>query len=172
MEGPLMDRARPTRGFTLIEMLVVVVVVGVLASVVVVGFVGADKEQELKTEARRLALLIELARDEALQRNEEWGVFVEPDSYTFAIYDPALGKWSEQEDRRFRERQIDNMTLAIKAEKLVIPGQVEGQSIPQIVIFSSGEQTPFEIVLAPEWQTRAWRIESDGVSTTAIERGE
>ena len=64
------------------------------------------------------------------------------------------------------------MTLAIKADKLVIPGQVEGQSIPQIVIFSSGEQTPFEIVLAPEWQTRTWRIESDGVSTTAIERGE
>ncbi len=136
------------------------------------GFVGADKEQELKTEARRLALLIELARDEALQRNEEWGVFVEPDRYGFAVYDATLGRWTDQEGGRFRERQIENMSLAIKAEKLVIPGQVEGQSIPQIVIFSSGEQTPFEIVLAPAWKTRAWRIESDGVSTTAIERGE
>ncbi len=159
-------------GFTLIEMLVVVVVVGVLAGMVVLGFVGADKEQELKTEARRMALLIELARDEALQRNEEWGVFVEDDPYGFAIYDDARGRWTAHEGGRFRERQIDNMTLQIKADKLVIPGQVEGQSIPQIIIFSSGEQTPFEIVLEPAWETRDWRIESDGVSTTAIERGE
>lgn len=160
------------RGFTLIEMLVVVVVVGVLAGMVVVGFVGADKEQELKTEARRIALLIELARDEALQRNEEWGVYVEPERYGFAIYDDVRGRWTEHEGGRFRERQIDNMTLQIKADKLVIPGQVAGQSIPQIIIFSSGEQTPFEIVLDPAWETRAWLIESDGVSRTAIERRE
>ncbi len=168
MEAP----ASRTRGFTLIEMLVVIVMVGVLAGVVVLGFVGADKEQELKTEARRLALLIELARDEALQRNEEWGVYVERDGYGFAVYDDTRGRWAEHEVGRFRSRSIDNMTLAIRADKLIIPGQVEGQAIPQIVIFSSGEQTPFEIALEPTWETRAWRIESDGVSTTAIERSE
>ncbi len=47
--------ARQPRGFTLIEMLVVVVIIGILASTVVLGFVGSDREQNLRTEAERLA---------------------------------------------------------------------------------------------------------------------
>ncbi len=60
-------------------MLVVVVIVGMLASTVALGFVGSDREQNLRTEAERLAELIEMARSEAVQRNEEWGLTVQPD---------------------------------------------------------------------------------------------
>ena len=62
-------------------MLVVVVIIGILASTVVLGFVGSDREQNLRTEAERLAALIEMARSEAVQRNEEWGVAIDATGY-------------------------------------------------------------------------------------------
>lgn len=158
-------------GFTLIELLVVVTIIGVLASVVVLGFVGADRERELKTEAQRLALLIELARDEALQRNEEWGVYIADDHYGFGVYDDRKQTWSEHEDGRFRRRAVEHMRLAIKVDALVPPGQEELKGVPQIIIFSSGEQTPFEITLKPDWESRPWLVASDGVARTGLERG-
>lgn len=161
---------RARAGFTLIELLVVIVVVGVLAGVVVVGFVGADKERELQTEARRLALLIELARDEALQRNEEWGVYIDEDGYGFAVYEENRQRWTEQERGRFRGRTVQQMRLAVTVDELVPPGQEDVESFPQIIIFSSGEQTPFTIEVTPTWDAPAWRVHSDGVSRTALER--
>ena len=61
-------------------MVVVIIIVSILASVVGLNFMGADRERELQTEAERIALLIELARNEAVQRNES----IEIDSF-----DPA-----------------------------------------------------------------------------------
>ena len=34
------------------------------------------------------------------------------------------------------------------------------EQLPQIIIFSSGEQTPFSIELTPGWDTEPWLIES------------
>ncbi len=86
-------------GFTLIEMLVVVVIIGILASTVVLGFVGSDREQNLRTEAERLAALIEMARSEAVQRNEEWGVAINATGYQFLVFNPLKHSWVEQKRR-------------------------------------------------------------------------
>ena len=75
------------RGFTPFELLVVLVIVGVLAGVVVLGFVGADRERNLQTEALRLAALVELARTEATMRNSRMGLFVDGTEYAFATFD-------------------------------------------------------------------------------------
>jgi len=162
---------RAARGFTLVEMLVVVVIVAVLASTVVLGFVGADREQNLRTEAERLSVLIELARGESLQRNEEWGVRVARDGYGFKVYSPARARWEDVEDRPFQPRTLDLATLSVKIEAIELPDAGEGKDVPAIVILSSGEQTPFEIELIPTWQTQSWIVTSDGLSRTEARRG-
>ncbi len=32
-----------------------------------------------------------------------------------------------------------------------------------IIMFSSGEQTPFEIEITPQWKSIPWRVKSDGL---------
>jgi type II secretion system protein H len=59
------EPAFPTRGFTLVEVLVVVLIVGLLVSVVAVRLTSGTR-QSLHDEALRLAALLAHARDEAI----------------------------------------------------------------------------------------------------------
>jgi general secretion pathway protein H len=162
---------RRQHGFTLIETLVVVVIIGVLASTVVLNFVGSDRERNLRTEAERLAALIELARIESLQRNEEWGVAIARDGYAFRVFVPERAVWKAVEERPFQARTVDLATLSAKVEAWQIKDERAQKDVPAIVILSSGEQTPFEIELVPQWQSPSWIVASDGLSTTEARRG-
>ena len=75
------------RRFTLVEILIVTVIVAVMVATVVAGYSGADREQTAKVEARRLGQMLEYIRQQAVLRNEEWGIYVEIDGYSFVSYD-------------------------------------------------------------------------------------
>ena len=169
--------SRSQRGFTLIEVLVVVVIIAVLMGVIVAGFVGADKEQSFRGFAERMALRVEMARDRAIQTNHEWGVFVEPESIRFAEFDPVTGEWLDRVERPFKiEQTDDDFRYTVKVESY--PGQdalatSNDDDLPSIVLFSSGEVTPFTLSIEPyAWQTNAWVLSSDGFSRTSTERDE
>ena len=162
--------SRRNHGFTLIEMLVVVVIIGILASTVVLGFVGADREQNLRTEAERLAALIEMARSEAVQRNEEWGVSINATGYQFLVFSPDDHRWVEQKNGPFHPRKTADMTLSVQVDQLTMPGDKANENAPNIIMFSSGEQTPFEIEITPQWKSDPWRVNSDGLSRTNAQR--
>jgi general secretion pathway protein H len=161
------------RGFTLLELLVVVVLVAILTGTVILGFTGADTEQRLRGSAEQMAYAIELARQYALQRNREWGLYVEPDSVRFAEFDPEQRTWVEQTVRPFGETQVmDNVTLRVESEALnELPNEDE-EELPRVMLFSSGEVTPFTLYLEPEWDAAAWEVSSDGLSRTQAERAE
>jgi general secretion pathway protein H len=162
---------RHAGGFTLIETLVVVVIVAVLASTVALNFVGADRERNLRTDAERLAALIELARLETVQRNEEWGLAVATDGYRFLSYEPRRSGWTEIDERPFQARRVEDATLVAKVESIALPGTAKRKDVPAILVLSSGEMTPFEIVVAPAWQSPPWIVASDGIATVAARRG-
>ena len=98
---------RPNRsgGFTLLEVLVVIVMVAVLTGTVMLGFTGADTEQRLRGSAEQLAYAIELGRQYALQRNREWGLYVDEDAVRFAEFDPEQQTWVEQTGRPFGDAE-------------------------------------------------------------------
>ena len=168
-----MTAARPF-GFTLLELLVVFVIVGLLMGTVVLGFTGADAEQAMRGTAERIAMRIELARQYALQRNKEWGVYVEDTDYRFAEFDPIQATWVEQAHRPFlSDGAIERISFRVAVEGLDLEQFGAGEDdLPDIIVFSSGEITPFEWFVDPEWDSLAWVVSSDGLARATVTRDE
>src|SRR5690606_8211675 len=74
----------PSAGFTLIELLVVLVIAGVMLGMVALNAMPGER-QVLQTDAQRIALLFQLARDEAIVRNRPIAFEAFPDRYRFLI---------------------------------------------------------------------------------------
>ena len=83
------------RGFTLIEILVVIVIVATIVSMALLSIGVAGEDEELDTERKRLAALIETVQDEALLQGREFGIEFTTSAYRFVEFDPLARQWSE-----------------------------------------------------------------------------
>ena len=160
-----------SKGFTLLEVLVVLSLVTILTGVVVLGFTGADTQQEVKGFAQRFAFRVELARQQALNSNREWGIYVEEQDYRFAEFSPDLGEWEEQSQRPFDATEVPGfVTLRIETEGVGELPFSDGEHLPQILVFSSGEVTPFTLYLEMPGDFEPWVVRSDGLSRARAQR--
>jgi general secretion pathway protein H len=130
------------RGFTLIEILVVLVIIGMmLATVVIKAF--PDERQTLRQEADRLGLLLEQARDEAFLSGHSVAWSIDKQTYTF---------WRLNAERRWAPI-AGNQTLRLRtlpASISLTELTINAVKIPvsEHLIFSpSGLNTPFTATL-------------------------
>jgi general secretion pathway protein H len=104
-------RARRERGFTLIELLVVMVIIGITLGLVSLNAMPSQ-QQSLQQEAQRIALLLQLARDEAIVRNQQIAFEAGQQSYRFLVrnerqWDPIL------QDDMLREREFKRSPVTL-----------------------------------------------------------
>lgn len=195
-------RPADAAGFSLLELLVVVFIVGVLATMLTlsVGVVGGDRE--LETEIDRLIALIELAREEASLQGREIGMRFHDRGYEFAAYyedfveyhdeeHPDQSEWAPLDDasllgpRRLPgdlqfELLMDGRAIVLKGEDEETSGQMpesEDEAAvtryePQIMIYSSGDMTPFEIEVRRSFANAGTSIEFDIDGSSAITAAE
>jgi general secretion pathway protein H len=143
------------RGFSLLELLVVVTIIGIMAGTAVLsmGILGADRE--IEREVSRLRSLVELLREEALMQGRDYGLLFGETGYRFYIYDHAESSWLEPTaDRLLREHVLpEQLALAVTMEdrELVLAPRFDARVLedprPQVMIYSSGEITPFEAAI-------------------------
>ncbi|WP_296002303.1 type II secretion system minor pseudopilin GspH [Rugamonas sp.] len=98
-------------GFTLLELLVVLVIVGVVLGTVTLNALP-NQQQSMQQEAQRIALLLQLARDEAIVRNRPIAFEAQPEGYHFMVrneqqWQPVTG------DDLLRERPFKNAPLTL-----------------------------------------------------------
>lgn len=152
MTAPAHPRARSC-GFTLLELLVVLVLIGIIISFAVLSIGDGGRQERLKQEVQRLSSLFTLAGEEAVLRSLELGVVVQSQGYAFVAYD-SEGWQPIAADGMFREYSLpDTLELSLYLDGLQVdlgPQAAEGEGVltPQLLFFSSGERTPFELSLA------------------------
>lgn len=157
---PIMENRSPlARGFTLLEVLMVVLVVGILSAVVLISMNPGGPERRLEDEAERLASLLELAGNEAVMQNREYGLLLEEDGYRFLCLDDGRQQWQEctgdslfkphtlpegLEARTLDESRVTLPTTTARSgapDQSMMAGAVEKLS-PDILLLSSGEASP------------------------------
>lgn len=130
------------KGFTLVEVLVVMVVIGITLALIGLNLMP-DDERVLRNEAQRLALLLEQARDEAVAGGEAIAWSAEGERYRF-LHQNEEGKWvAWTKDELWRERQFSSgVTLrALRINRTAVP---PGE---HLTFSSAGLDMPFEIDL-------------------------
>lgn len=163
-------------GFTLVELMIVLVVLGVMAGMAVISFRN-DPVTQLEREQLRLQGLLNFAADEAVLQGALLGLAVDSHSYQLVLFDADNQAWQTQQGRyfsayslpesialsieldgdrltRLEQQQIEDISKAVGVEQVV----------PVILFLASAEITPFILTLRHVLSDKPLRLISDGLS--------
>jgi len=171
-----MIKGRQT-GFTLIEMMVVLVILGIIVSTMVMSIRTGDISEHMEIEMNRLHALVTLAQEEAILQGQVMALAVSEQTYRFDVKDIENETWAALDDGRvFRERPlvpgahlvlvIDEIENKKKEEfKLQLSDkreqgakQEEEDNYQRVQIEPSGEMFPFELIMRNEDETIEYRL--------------
>jgi general secretion pathway protein H len=170
------------RGFTLLEVLVVLVIMASMAGLLVLGFKDSP-QQRLRREASDLAVLLNAAADEAVLHGLELGLAIDNDGYRFVYFDAEKKQWLSMAEKTLAPHKF---TESLKVAVVLDGEHIDEQSLqrirelsersedeklrPLLLLLSSGEVTPFTLTLAYGDELKVV-VSGDGFNPIAVQRG-
>jgi general secretion pathway protein H len=158
---PATRAQRKVSGFTLVELLVVMVIIGITLGLASLNAIPSPR-QDLQKEAQRIALLLQLARDEAIVRNQLVTFEANADRYHFLVRNEK-GWSSVANDDLLRERAFKNAPIQLLLE----PSGSGGTNPLRITFGREPVDKPFLLTLASGDNHVA--IRADGVGHFTVE---
>jgi general secretion pathway protein H len=158
---------RRASGFTLLEVLVVIVIIGIIATMAVVSIRVLGGDHEMDQEARRLRAVLSQAREDAMLEGRDVGFRVDTTGYDFLRYDTRTEQWQVVvDDPLLRERTLPDgleASLYMESREVRLPARStddeQAPATPQVVVLASGDLVPFEVRLARAGTDETRRIE-------------
>jgi general secretion pathway protein H len=178
------------KGFTLIEILVVLFIVSLLTGLVVANLPAFVSQADFEEEADRLKFVFEYGLETAQVDAVEIGVELATDSYGFVIFDESSQTWMPADAPQLKHHTLpEGLILALTTEgeplRLIEPTEetqasnetgMSNAPQPELLLLSSGETSIFELSLVAEdgwWMGLSTEGFGDFVlSSTPIERDE
>ena len=186
------------RGFTLLEIMLVMLLLGLMASYVVVNFVSESRPSRIQKETDRLQQLVQVLSETAILKQQDFGLMLNDKGYQFLVHNGQ--KWLEVAEPKFMqfhpwpetiraELELDGLSWAEdsilgqeefrKLQEELLEQQEEAAEendkktdqddkakgplkarekplLPNIYILSSGDISPFHLVLADETERPFW----------------
>ena len=164
----LIASPRVSRGFTLIEILVVIVILGVLAAALTLAVGVGGGERQLERQAEQMQALVGYACEQAELSGREIGISMNTWGYRFSRLE--RDEWKAFREGELRPRTwLVNSATSLNRDGHGVEIAEQFPEKPQLLCFSSGELTAFELELRlPENATR-YRVngQPDGTVTLA-----
>lgn len=162
------------QGFTLIEIMVVLIIIGIGAGMVSLSIGDATRPQETRSIARQLYGAMSLALEDAVFLNQQLGLRFdftgkEKDlaySYQWLLYDPASKRWTPITVEGFEEQLLPDfieIEMEVEGQKIIIGGNKNSEALltveedkesktpliyPDLYFLSSGEMQNFKIAIS------------------------
>jgi len=154
-------------GFTLIEILVVLVILGITASVALLAFGDFGESRRVEAEAQRFVQKVRLIRHQAILEATTYGMKITPTSYQIFRFSPP-NTWTPATSTLLKPYQFPPKILLY----LNIQSTNKKTSKKNWVVFqASGEITPFSINFGLKQQPNIAHVVAEDNGTTFFKVG-
>ncbi|BBH30940.1 MULTISPECIES: type II secretion system minor pseudopilin GspH [Pseudomonas] len=150
-----------SRGFTLLELMVVIVLIGVVMGMVSLAL-GPSPAREARQQAQDFIRVVQQLRERAVLDGLEYGVRVQPRGYQ-ALRLESLGWTAVSASHRLPE----SLTFGLEQDGHVLALD-DAQGPPQLLMLSSDEISPFRLFVKVAGQTIS-QVVSDGLAEPLID---
>jgi general secretion pathway protein H len=166
-----------SRGFTLLEILVVVVIIAVMTTVGMLSMGSLGQDREIDGELDRYTDTLAAALEQAQLEGRDYGVHYGPAAYEIIVYAPERQRWEPVlDDRLFEQHKLpDGVEFRVEIEGRSLRLGMEKPTeplAPQVVLFASGDVTPYRLQLVRQGVERKFTIVGAPDGTMEILRPE
>jgi general secretion pathway protein H len=173
--SPWRSRAAAS-GFSLLELLVVVAIVGIFLGTIVLSMGTLGNDREIKEETDRLRSMLDLLHEESLMQSRDYGVMFTASGYRFYLYDYRQLAWAEPtEDRLLQTRTLPpqlSLDLSLDGRPVPLARDFDSKEVdnaePQVMVLSSGEVTPFSIEVSREGRPGRFTLNAEIDGTVEV----
>lgn len=159
----------PARGFTLLEILLVAMLMGLVATAVTLGMGAAQGDRTLERQHGRLWAALQQAQELAIMEGRLVGLRVDEQGWQFMLRQGAKRQWQGIADDPLLARNDlpAGLRLSLELEgfdALTEPAEEQGGDrppSPQILLFPGGELTPFVLTLESDGDQHLRRLQGN-----------
>ena len=173
LQHPRTHKAQSSNlGFTLIEILVVIVIIGVLLGVTLLSPITRSPHSVMQAEASRLQQRFSQIRDRALMDHQHFGFsVVDDDHYLWWRLSANGHEWVQLEEPPFKPHRLpESLRLRLETSETLVSIDTNNDG-PSVVFYRDYETTPFQLQILPvDRRQSSVILSTDGLTDIQWER--